>query len=209
MSTRHSPLYFSLIIPALCALGCAHSPSAGQLKDYAALAEKTAVVKASSVVETRYRSAKQQAEASQRIVLAKCTGSEVKLGLDGNIYTFFNFQTEDTLKGRIGSTFALRFLGGALNGVEISLPIDTGFQSGQSYLLFLGHDNAEGFPVLSPQHIYSVLTNPGDGKRIVVPAPAGMEIYRAGSDKIASFSDRFAMYDDFRYSVGRIVKNTK
>lgn len=98
--------------------------------------------------EIQHLTTMEVAHRSTRIVLAKCLASEVKKLFGGNIFTFSDFEVLQRVKGVPGrERFTIRLIGGRMGNVEVSSPLDFRFAPGEKYVLFLGRDNAEGYPI--------------------------------------------------------------
>jgi hypothetical protein len=110
---------------------------------------------------------------NDRIVLATCMTARSRFveKYGNTLFTFYRFDGVRALKGR-GGSFELRIVGGAVGDIEDSiddLPAKL-FVPGKHYLLFLGADNADGYPVLDLDAQYELTRAASPtAKRFVVP----------------------------------------
>lgn len=110
---------------------------------------------------------------NDRIVLATCMSARSRFveKYGNTLFTFYRFDAARALKGP-GGGFELRIVGGAVGDIEDSiddLPAKL-FVPGKQYLLFLGADNADGYPVLDLDAQYELTRTPAsDARRFVVP----------------------------------------
>lgn len=141
----------------------------------------------------------QAAALAARIVVAKCKAVEVRAVDGGNIFTFSDFQTLQTVKGTISSTFTLRLLGGRLGDVEIDAPGMPRFVAGEEVVLFLGLDNATGHPTIFPQGVFRITTQ--GGVKTVQPAPTGLTLFRAADNSPYKDQPAFVPLNDFVHSL--------
>jgi hypothetical protein len=90
----------------------------------------------------------QMTRASQLVVRAKCTGNST--GWDaGEIWTFSEFQVEDTWKGTPPSNLTVCLLGGPAGNLASSVPGVPRFQPGEEVVLFLEATRKGDFSVVS------------------------------------------------------------
>lgn len=145
------------------------------------------------------------AKLSDRIVLAKCRAVDVREVAAGNIFTFSEFDVLQNVKGKSNKdNFTVRLIGGRIGDVEITSPLNIEFKPGDKYVLFLGKENKDGYPTISPQAVFHVRTNPVDRSEIVVPNPTGLPLYRAKDKQRYSDSPENLPLEDFLFSLGKL-----
>jgi len=88
------------------------------------------------------------AHASDAIVRAKCISSAVRRE-EGEIWTFSEFQVEESWKGAADSRITVRLLGGRLGEITSHVSGVPRFQAGEDVVLFLQH---------APRGTYSVVS---------------------------------------------------
>jgi hypothetical protein len=191
--------------PVLCltVVSCKSGPKpvTEARKVYSAPPTGTGVIRPSAALELNKQTTAESAAKADRIVLARAAGTRVSQSR-GNIFTYIDFSVSELVKGKMsGKTFSLRLLGGRLGGVEIAGPLDGEFVAGSEYILFLGKDNADGYPTLNPQVIFSVHEDPQHKRKIATPGPSGLKLYRAGTKKEISYTEDAAYADDLLYSL--------
>ncbi|MBZ5625371.1 MAG: hypothetical protein LAQ69_42730 [Acidobacteriia bacterium] len=138
--------------------------------------------------------------AATRVVYVESLGSEVSRGIGRNIFTYTMFKVLRAIKGSAQTEIRLRLLGGRIDNEEVSKPITLDFTRGDRFILFLGANNAEGFPTIIPQALYAVRLR--DGVEVVVPTPNGLPFYHARDHR--PYSGRtlgMAPLEDFLYSL--------
>src|SRR5262249_55075240 len=147
----------------------------------------------------------QQVQKSARIVLARSKQIEVREGTGGNIFTYTTFQVVETLKGpAAGHEITLRLLGGRIGNVEVSSPVNLTFTVGDRFVLFLGRDNADGYPTIMPQAIYAVRTF--NGAAVIEPRPAGLPLFHAQGGSAYSPAATHVALDDFLFSLKKAAR---
>lgn len=145
------------------------------------------------------------AKLSNRIVLAKCRAVDVREVAAGNIFTFSEFDVLQTVKGKSDKdSFTVRLLGGRIGDVKITSPLNIEFKPGDKYVLFLGKENKDGYPTISPQAVFHVRTNPVDKSEIVAPNPTGVQLYRAKDQQRYSDLPENLPLEDFLFSLGKL-----
>jgi hypothetical protein len=90
----------------------------------------------------------QMTRASQLVVRAKCLGNSTGWD-DGEIWTFSEFQVEDTWKGTPPSNLTVRLLGGRAGNLASSVPGVPRFRPGEEVVLFLEPTRKGDFSVVS------------------------------------------------------------
>jgi hypothetical protein len=141
----------------------------------------------------------QAMERADRVVYVQSTGSEVKRGIGGNIFTYTSFRVMRSIKGKAGTEIKLRLLGGRIDNEIIIGPLNLDFTPGDRFVLFLGKENAEGYPTVIPQAIYAVKMQ--DGVQVVAPTPTGLQFYHARSGTAYSGRPTHAPLEDFIFSL--------
>jgi len=145
------------------------------------------------------------AKSSQRIVLARCRAVEVREVAGGNIFTFYEFDVLQELKGRAGETsLTLRLLGGRVGNAEITRVLDFDFVPDKKYVLLLGRENKEGYPTIAAQSIFQVLTSPLDKTEVISPPPTGMRLYKAAGGRRYSSTPELLPLEDFLLSLKKL-----
>jgi hypothetical protein len=157
--------------------------------------------------DERKRTTLEVAKLSSRAVVARCRAVDVREVAGGNIFTFYEFDTLATLKGEeAGDGFTLRILGGRVGNAEITPALNVEFVPGQKYVLFLGRENAEGYPTISSQSVFQVRVSPLDRSEVVTPSPAGLPIYNARSGRKYDETPDLLSLEDFLFSVRKQVE---
>lgn len=136
---------------------------------------------------------------ADRVLYVRSAGNEVKRGIGGNIFTYSKFSVIQAIKGTAPSAVTLRLLGGRIGNDAVTGPLNIEFASGDRYVLFLGKDNAEGYPMLMPQAIYAVKSL--DGVDVVDPGPTGIALYHAKDQRAYSGPAANPPIEDFIYSL--------
>jgi hypothetical protein len=145
------------------------------------------------------------AKLSNRIVLAKCRAVDVREVASGNIFTFSEFDVLQNVKGQSDKdSFTVRLIGGRIGDVKITSPLNIEFKPGDKYVLFLGKENKDGYPTISPQAVFHVRTNPVNKSEIVVPHPTGLLLYRAKDKQRYSDLPENLPLEDFIFSLGKL-----
>jgi|SRR3972149_604210 len=145
------------------------------------------------------------ARLSSRIVFAKCRSSDVREVTGGNIFTFSEFDVFQTVKGSFPKDrFILRLLGGRIGNVEVDAPFTPRFTPGKEVVLFLGRDNADGYPTIFPQGVFEVCTKPKTEEKIVVPNPTDIPLFHARDNTAYSTLPKFTPLEDFLFSIGKL-----
>lgn len=139
--------------------------------------------------------------------MAKCVEQKVQYGTGGNIFTYFAFETGDTIKGRSNQRFTLRLLGGTIGDVTIPLAFEPSFTSGEEYVLMLGPDNAEGYATINPAAVFSVKTEPESRRKVVVPGGDGFMLFdKANGNRIIGGRE-WSFLDDFVFSLRKAMSD--
>jgi len=144
----------------------------------------------------------QAMERAERVLYVQSTGSKVKRGVGGNIFTYTTFRVIRAAKGTARAEIELRLLGGRIDNEVIVSPLNLDFRSGDRFVLFLGKDNAEGYPTLIPQAIYTVKMQ--DGVEVVDPTPTGLQFYHAKGGKAYTTSPSIVPLEDFIFSLEHV-----
>ena len=128
-------------------------------------------------------SARKFIEHADRILVAKCTGSAARVvnELGGNIFTFTTFTVVEMVKGSLPPAFTIRVLGGTVGNVTVGPDDVPQFHAGEEVILFLGPDNQDGYPTLSPQGLYRTEWRPAPGGPIVTDPIYDLPLFRAGT----------------------------
>ena len=138
---------------------------------------------------------------AQTVVYCKSTGKKTDYGPGGNIFTFYSFQTLETIKGGQRSTFQIRLLGGTIGDTSIGMALDKEFETGSEYVLMLGRENKDGFPTVNPGAVYVVRTEPQSGRKVVVPGVDGIKLYEKATGRVMRSAPDWAFLDDFVFSL--------
>jgi hypothetical protein len=141
---------------------------------------------------------------STRVVLAKCRSVAARKEAGGNIFTFLEFETINTIKGPNDAVVPLRLLGGRVGDTEVSSASIPSFKTGEEVVLFLGRENRDGYPTLFPQGVFRVRTNPVSKTKVVVPKPTGLRLFNAQDNKPYSTSPDFLPLQDFLLSLRKL-----
>ncbi len=72
-------------------------------------------------------------------------------------------------------------------------------------MLFLGEKNSFGYPTVSPQDIYTVLTETLTGAEFVVPVPNDLPLYEAKGGQPYQTKVQRLPLADFLYSVRKVA----
>ncbi len=93
---------------------------------------------------------------SPRILSARCVGIEIRElpQYGNNIFTFYRFEPLEVLHGNLRKPFEIRLFGGQLGNTVVDGDGMPRFTRGESYLMFLGADNADGYPLIKPQGLF-------------------------------------------------------
>lgn len=160
-----------------------------------------------SVGDERRMTTLEIAKASQRTVLARCESVDVREVEGGNIFTFYEFEVLDVLKGEKGSRdLTLRILGGRIGNRQITPAVNVDFVPGQKYVLFLGATNSAGYPTTAAQSVFQVKTSPLDKSEVVAPLPTGLKLYDAKNGRRYADTPDLLPLEDFLFSVRKLDK---
>ena len=163
-------------------------------------------IRPSSTLEAVQGTTKEYLDTAQSVVLVKCVDRRVDYGPGGNIFTFYTFETEESVKGLQKPRFALRLLGGTIGDTTITFPLDREFEVGKEYVLMLGADNAEGYPTINPLAIFAVRTEPDSGRKVVVPAGDGLPLYEKATGRQLQGTPGWCFLDDFIFSLKKAMQ---
>lgn len=102
-------------------------------------------------------------DSSPRVIVATCVSSETRAvkAYGGNPFTFSRFDHVEKLAGDLSGSVELRLFGGRIGDVRVWEDGLPSFVPGTRYLLFLGPNNKDGFPLLKPQGVFEVLKSDG------------------------------------------------
>jgi hypothetical protein len=203
LATRHG-LFAALAIAIAFAVATASCQSTEQAQLPSSF-ELPKPIRPSDILEVANRSVREDAETARVIVLAQCIDRKVELGEAGHIYTYYTFESKETIKGPAKPRFTLRLLGGTVGNETIPLPLDREFTIGDEYVLMLGPDNAAGYPTINPAAVFSVKTEPESRRKVVVPAPDGLPLFEKATGKRLSGSRHWAFLDDFIFSLKKVL----
>lgn len=109
-------------------------------------------------------------ETAKTIVHVRCTKKEsLKLSDRGGIFTKYNFDVIEVVKGNAEGTLVLLLPGGQLEGIRTEIAGMPQFLAGQETVLFLSEEDAQGspWPVGLGQGCYGVSVG-ADGNRQVM-----------------------------------------
>lgn len=172
--------------------------------DSAVPAEKRAYF-GSDALEVLPLTTPQAAKLNTRIVLAKSISEDVKRGAGGNIFTFTTFEIVHVVKGQfLKKEFQLRLLGGRIGNEEVTGPLDLQFTPGEKFVLFLGADNADGYPTITPQALFLVRKSGVNGREVVQPTPTGLPLFH-GTDgsRYTEIPEQLPL-EDFLFSLEKL-----
>lgn len=147
------------------------------------------------------------ANLSARISLARCLAVEVREGPGGNIFTFSEFEVLQMAKGSLPAHFTLRLLGGRLGNVEVDAPYLPRFTPGEEVVLFLGRDNADGYPTIFPQGVFAIRTHPMSGEKVVVPSPTGLSLFHVRDNTPYPVPPKYTPLEDFLFSLEKLERD--
>jgi len=157
--------------------------------------------------DEKKRTTLEVAKLSRRAVLARCRSVDVREVSGGNIFTFYEFDALETLKGEeVAGGFTLRILGGRVGNSEVTPALNVEFVPGQKYVLFLGGENAEGYPTIASQSIFQVRVSPLDRSEVVTPSPTGLRLYNARDGRKYAETPDLLSLEDFLYSIRKQVE---
>jgi len=192
-----------VLVAALGVLGVA-GPVLQQRLPFAATSCADDRIPREDASDLRTLTTPEAAKLAARVVLAHCRKVTVRQ-TEAGIFTFTDFDVVRTLKGSFPKTsLTLRLLGGALHDKVVDAPFMPSFTSGADVVLFLGADNADGFPTIFPQAVFEVVTDPGSGQRIVRPSPTSLTIYRKSDGSAHPTLPAPVTLEDFLYSLERL-----
>jgi len=159
------------------------------------------------VGDEKKRTTKEVLNLSRRAVLARCRSVDVREAAGGNIFTFYEFDVLETLKGGEGSdSITLRILGGRVGNSEVTPVLNVEFVPRQKYVLFLGRENAEGYPTIASQSVFQVRVSPLDKGEVVTPSPTGLTLYNARDGRKYMDTPDLLSLEDFLYSIRKLGK---
>jgi hypothetical protein len=152
----------------------------------------------------RQLTTKQVFTLSSRVVFAKCRNVTTRRESNGNIFTFYDFETISVIKGPPGESFTVRLLGGRIGNTEISSGSIPSFKMGEEVVLFLGRQNREGYPTVFPQGVFRVGIDPASKVKFVNPKPTDLRLFNAQTDKPYEASPNSLSLDDFLLSLRKL-----
>jgi hypothetical protein len=160
---------------------------------------------AGAAADERKVTTREAAKSSRRIVLARCRAVDVREVAGGNIFTFYEFDVLEELKGGAGEAgLTLRLLGGRVGNAEVTRVLDVDFVPARKYVLLLGEENVAGYPTISAQSVFQVMTSPLDKSEVISPPPTGMALYKAQGGRKYSATPELLPLEDFLLSLKKL-----
>ncbi len=154
--------------------------------------------------DVRQLTTKQVFTLSSGVVFAKCRNVTTRRENNGNIFTFFDFETISVIKGPAVESFTVRLLGGRIGNTEISSGSIPSFKMGEEVVLFLGRQNREGYPTVFPQGVFRVRTDPESKVKFVNPKPTDLRLFNAQTNIPYEASPNSLSLDDFLLSLRKL-----
>jgi hypothetical protein len=108
---------------------------------------------------------------ARQVVFARCVAAQVKAmpQYGGSPFTFYQFETQRVFRGSPGKAFTLRLFGGRTGNTVVSSEHVPEFVPNRQYVLLLGENNRDGFPLVTTGGIFEVVVEPDGKTRRVVP----------------------------------------
>lgn len=108
---------------------------------------------------------------ARHIVLARCVSAEVRAlaQYGGSPFSFYQFESQRVFRGSLGGAFTLRLFGGRTGSTVISSEHVPEFLPSRQYVLLLGDNNRDGFPLVASGGVFEIVVEPDGKTRRVVP----------------------------------------
>ena len=155
--------------------------------------------------DARQLSMRELVKLSKRLAHVRCLAAQVR-EVNHNIFTFYDFETLEKIKGELPARFTVRLLGGQLGNVEVDSPLIPKFTAGAEFVLALGSDNQEGYPTIFPQGIFRIVKDPTTQTQVVAAVPE-MPLFQAHDKKPYAAPPRNVPLGDFIFSLRRLISN--
>ena len=201
-----------LWLTAALSTGCdgvvaARAPSQGSATpSLSANFELPQPIRPSSALDTIKRTTKENLDLARSVVVAKCVETRVGYGPGGNIFTFFTFETQESVKGLGSLRFVVRLFGGTMGNTMVSLPIDREFDVGDKYLLMRGSDSSEGYSTLNPAAVFVIGKEPQSGREVVVPGVQELPLYEKATGRPLKGKAEWSYLDDVVFSMKKAIQ---
>ena len=154
-------------------------------------------------------SIEQMSRSAPLIVHARCIGNST--GWDsGEIWTFTNFEVEESWKGSAPSPISVRLLGGRLGNLTSNVSGVPRFRSGEEVVLFLEPTARGDFSIVSwAQGTLRIRRNNRTGEESVTQDTASIPTFDPGTRRYVTQGIRNLGLSDFRARVEASIRATQ
>jgi hypothetical protein len=143
----------------------------------------------------------QMAQAAQVIVRARCIASSTSWDA-GEIWTFTDFDVQETWRGPATSRITVRLLGGKTGNVTSTVSGVPSFHAGEDVILFLERTRAGDFSVVSwQQGTFRIRRDRFSGEETITQDSASFPIFDPGSRQFQTSGIRNLPVNSFREQV--------
>jgi hypothetical protein len=148
----------------------------------------------------------QMAKVAQVIVRARCIASSTSWDA-GEIWTFTDFEVQETWSGSATSRIAVRLLGGKLGNVTSTVSGVPSFHAGEDVILFLERTRAGDFSIVSwQQGTFRIHRDRFSGEETITQDSASFPAFDPGSRQFETSGIRNLPMNSFRGQVDTALR---
>ncbi len=156
----------------------------------------------------RYLSLGDLATAAETVVRVRCLSGESRWE-GGEIWTFTQFETVESLKGNAPRLLTVRTLGGRVGHLQSIVEGAPAFHAGEEVFLFLGARRADSFSVLGwAQGTFRIRSEPGSGRESVTQDSAGLAVMDGATGRLQRKGIRNLPVGEFRQKIASAIEHS-
>ena len=130
-------------------------------------------------------------------------------GAERNIVTYVTFNVEDAIKGAPGKSYAIRILGGTVDGQTMEVSDTPRFKTGDRDILFVEHNGSQFVPLVGIMHGRFHVQRDGAGRDVVAKDSGALlaDVSKLGQDEKAAVTGPALSAADFKSAIRQKLSN--
>lgn len=153
-------------------------------------------------------SIEKMARTTPLIVRARCVGNSTRWD-SGEIWTFTNFQIEETWRGATAASIAVRLLGGRVGNLTSTVSGVPRFQPGEEVILFLEPTGRGDFSIVSwAQGTLRILRDPRTAQELVTQDSASVETFNPATRRFEAQGIRNLVIGELRARIKAALRDS-
>ena len=124
-------------------------------------------------------------------------------GAERHIVTYVTFSIEDAIKGAPGKSYAIRILGGTVDGQTMEVSDTPRFKTGDRDILFVEHNGSQFVPLVGIMHGRFHVQRDAGGRDVVAKDNGALlaDVSKLGQDETAAVTGPALSAVDFKSAI--------